>query len=79
MTEGRRECGCPPEVARCHHELAEVADTAAQNLTLDELERLERRIKRMQGPRPEERERDLPLPHSIDVVQGGTPEGGKRS
>lgn len=80
MAEGTRECGCTPKFRRpCHHMVYAVLNSETENLTLDEVERIERFIERMKsGPRREELERDLPLPHPIIVVRGGSPGGGKR-
>lgn len=79
MTKGKRECGCPPEseLPQCHHELADVREKAAEGLTLDEIELAERRVRRMSGTRPEELERETPLPQPITVVRGGAPGSGK--
>jgi len=77
MAKDKRECGCPPKVWRCHHELAEVRKKAAEELSPDEVQDAKRRMKRMTGKRPEER-RGAPLPREIRVVQGGAPGSGKR-
>lgn len=80
MVEGKRECGCTLKVGRpCQHMVLAVLNDETEHLTLDELERTEKFIERMKNnPRREELERHLPLPHPIQVVQGGSPESGKR-
>ena len=80
MAEVKRECGCTLKFQRpCHHMIFAVLNKMIEHLTIDEVERTERFIKRMKGgPRREEMERHLPLPHRITVVRGGSPGCGKR-
>jgi hypothetical protein len=78
MAKKKRECGCPPELWRCHHELAEVKKKAAAELTSTEVAAAKQRMNSMLRRRPEEK-RGVPLPREIRVVQGGAPGNGKRS
>jgi hypothetical protein len=80
VADGTRECGCTMKFQRpCHHMVDAVLNKETEHLTLDEVERTERFITRMkEGPRREEMERHLPLPHHITVVRGGSPGCGKR-
>jgi hypothetical protein len=80
VADGTRECGCTLKFQRpCHHMIYAVLKKETEHLTLDELERTERFIKRRRDrPRREEMERHLLLPHRITVVRGGAPGCGKR-
>ena len=77
MAKDKRECGCTRNLWRCHHELAEVRRHAAEGLTLPEVEAAKRKVIGLLSKRPEEG-RDLPVPHFITIVQGGSPGSGKR-
>ena len=67
----------PPNLWRCHHELAEVRKKAAEGLTRQEIEAAKRKVLGLLSKRPEE-SRDLPLPHPITVVVSAPPGSGKR-
>lgn len=78
MARGKRECGCPAKLWRCHHEMAEVRKKAAAQLSPSEVQAAKRRMRGLLTQRPEER-RDTPLPLEIRVVQGGAPGNGKKA
>jgi len=76
MAKKKRECGCPRELWRCHHELAEVKKKASEGLTQQEVEAAKRKVMSLLSKRPEEG-RDLPVPYYVTFVQGGSPGSGK--
>ena len=77
MAKPERECGCPTELWRCHHELAEVRKKAVAALSYQESVAAGVAIKDLLSERPEER-RDLPLPSPITAVYSPPPGSGKR-